>query len=159
MKKIIIAAIFCIVAVSANAQNYNWAIGVRGGGSDSGVTLKHILSDNNAFEVNLSYVYPFNNVIRCENLTALYEWNSPIFSDGFILYYGFGAHLGSATVDKEGKGRLGRLGAGIDGAIGIEYKLRNAPLAFSLDYRPNMNFLPGFYTFFQNVGMGIKLCF
>ena len=73
MKKIIIAAIFCIVAVSANAQNYNWAIGVRGGGSDSGVTLKHILSDNNAFEVNLSYVYPFNNVIRCENHLFLYR--------------------------------------------------------------------------------------
>lgn len=159
MKRFILAAIICLAAVSANAQNYNWAVGVRGGGSDAGVTLKHILSDNNAFEVDFSYGYPYDNVIRCESLTALYEWNSPIFSDGFILYYGFGAHIGSATVEKENETRVGRLGFGIDGALGLEYKLRNAPLAFSIDYRPNMSFLPGFHTFFQNVGMGVKLCF
>ena len=55
MKKILIIAALCLASVAAQAQDYNWAIGIRGGGNDSGVTLKHILSDYNALEFTYNF--------------------------------------------------------------------------------------------------------
>lgn len=157
MKKFLIAAVLCLAAIGAQAQDYNWALGLRGGGNCSGVTLKHILSDFNAIEVSFDYWYPKDNMVRGEGITALYEWNAPIFTNGFLLYYGFGAHAGSRTITKD-TGNVGRLGLGADGVVGIEYKLYNLPFAFSLDYRPFFNLFP-FTTFFANVGVGVKVCF
>ena len=112
--------------------------------------------------MTFDYWYPKDNMVRGEGLSALYEWNSPIFTNGFILYNGFGAHAGSRTIEKTKSDgvteRVGRLGIGADGVVGIEYKLYNAPVAFSLDYRPFFNLLP-FTTFFGNVGLGVKVCF
>ena len=167
MKKFFIAAVLCLAAIGAQAQDYNWAIGVRGGGNSSGVTIKHILSDYNAVEVTFDYWYPKQvsegkRMIRTEAIHALYEWNTPIFTNGFILYYGAGGHIGSMsmqkTSEKNGTENYGRLGLGLDGVVGIEYKLYDLPLAFSLDYRPYFNVF-GFIPFFSNVSLGVKLAF
>ena len=57
MKKFMIIAALCLFSVAASAQDYNWAIGIRAGFDDSGVTLKHILSDYNAFEMTFNVQY------------------------------------------------------------------------------------------------------
>ena len=158
MKKTILLLVLLLATVSARAQDYSWAFGVRGGGNDSGVTLKHILSDGNAMELTCTYQYPRDRMVRATVLSALYEWNQPVFNDGFFLYYGFGAHVGGATMAKDGN-YYGSLALGAVGVVGLEYKLYSAPIAFSLDYRPFLNLLPQPNLFFGNAGLGIKVCF
>lgn len=159
MKKILIIAALCFVSAAALAQDYNWAIGVRGGGDDSGVTVKHILSDYNAIELTGNFQYARGNMARGFALSALYEWNLPVIADGFLFYYGFGPHIGSATMTKEDHDNYGMIILGATGVVGLEYKLYSIPLAFSLDYRPFVNALPQPKIFFSNVGLGIKVCF
>ena len=101
MKRLLIIAALCLASIAAQAQDYNWAIGVRGGGNDSGVTLKHILSDYNALELTYNFQYPRDRMLRASVFSLLYEWNQPVISDGFLLYYGFGAHIGAATMSRK----------------------------------------------------------
>ena len=101
MKKYLILLLLSLACIGLRAQDYNWAIGVRGGVNDSGVTLKHILSDYNGLEFTYNYQYGRDNMIRASVLSLLYEWNVPIIDDGFLLYYGLGAHVGAATMKKE----------------------------------------------------------
>ena len=159
MKKYLMIVLLSLVCIGARAQDYNWAFGVRGGVNDSGVTLKHILSDYNGLELTFNYQYPRDRMIRATVLSALYEWNVPVISDGFLLYYGLGAHIGAATMSKEESDNYGSLTLGAVGVFGLEYKPYSLPLAFSLDYRPFVNALPQPRIFFGNVGLGIKICF
>ena len=159
MKKLFLIAALCLAGIAASAQDYNWALGVRGGGNDSGLTLKHILSDYNAIELTGNFQYANDNMARGFALSALYEWNAPIITDGFLFYYGLGPHIGSATMTKEGSDNYGMLILGATGVVGLEYKIYSAPIAFSLDYRPYVNLLPQPRIFFSNIGLGIKVCF
>ena len=159
MKKYLVIALLCLFSLGAKAQDYNWAIGVRGGGNDSGVTLKHILSDYNALEFTYNFQYPRDRMLRASVFSLLYEWNQPVINDGFLLYYGLGAHIGAATMTKEDSDNYGSMVLGVAGVVGLEYKLYSAPIAFSLDYRPFLNALPQPRFFFWNVGLGIKFCF
>ncbi|MBR1576637.1 MAG: hypothetical protein IJ654_09360 [Bacteroidales bacterium] len=159
MKKYLILILLSLACIGLRAQDYNWAIGVRGGVNDSGVTLKHILSDYNGLEFTYNYQYGRDNMIRASVLSLLYEWNVPIIDDGFLLYYGLGAHVGAATMKKENSENYGQINLGAVGVFGLEYKLYSLPLAFSLDYRPFVNVLPQPRIFFGNIGLGIKFCF
>ena len=159
MKKILILAILSLSCLGVRAQDYNWAIGVRCGGNDSGVTIKHILSDYNALELTYNFQYPRDRMLRASVLSLLYEWNQPVFDDGFLFYYGFGAHIGAATMSKEDSDNYGSMVLGAAGVVGLEYQLYSAPIAFSLDYRPFINVLPQVRGFIGNVGLGIKFVF
>ena len=159
MKRFLIIAALCLASVAASAQDYNWAIGIRGGGNDSGVTVKHILSDYNALEFTYNFQYPRDRMLRASVLSLLYEWNQPVIADGFLLYYGLGAHIGSATMRKEDSDNYGSMVLGAAGVVGLEYQLYSAPVAFSLDYRPFLNMLPQIRGFIGNVGLGIKVVF
>ena len=48
---------------------------------------------------------------------------------------------------------------GAEGVVGLEYKIPNVPVAFSLDYRPGINVLPAVAGNLINFGLGIKYCF
>ena len=159
MKRFLIIAALCLASVAASAQDYNWAIGIRGGGNDCGVTVKHILSDYNALEFTYNVQYPRDRMLRASVLSLLYEWNQPVIADGFLLYYGLGAHIGSATMRKEDSDNYGSMVLGAAGVVGLEYQLYSAPVAFSLDYRPFLNMLPQIRGFIGNVGLGIKVVF
>ena len=63
---------------------------------------------------------------------GLYEWTQPVINNDFNLYYGVGGHLGAAA---------NKFAIGIDAIVGLEYKIPNAPIAFSLDYKPSVNFM------------------
>ena len=80
MKKFLMMATLLVAALTVSAQEYNWAIGVRGGAL-SGLTAKHNLGEN-AVEAGLSLS---TNTI---NVDATYQWQQPIIADGFHLYYG-----------------------------------------------------------------------
>ena len=148
MKKFVIAlSLLSLMAVTKlSAQNYNWAIGVRGGITTSSVTVKYNFDPANSIEGMVDFVKGFN-------IIALYERNVPVIADGFNFYYGAGANLGSWH-DHDDK-----FTAGIDGIIGLEYKIASIPLAFSLDYKPFLNFVghTGFHA--ADFGLTIKVAF
>jgi len=159
MKKYLTVLLLCLACLGAKAQDYNWAIGIRGGLNDSGVNIKHILSDYNALELTYNFQYPRDRMLRASVLSLLYEWNVPVITDGFLFYYGLGAHIGAATMSKEDSNNYGSIALGLAGVVGLEYQLYSAPVAFSLDYRPFLNMLPQVRGFIGNVGLGVKLCF
>lgn len=140
-------AALMVATLTVSAQDYNWAIGVRGGAL-SGLTAKKNLGGN-AVEAGLSLG------AHTINVDATYQWQQPIIADGFHLYYGVGAYAGLYTSEN-----VGHLHLGAEGVVGLEYQIPGAPIALSLDYRPTFNILGGFgYSNFYNFGLGVKFCF
>ena len=158
MKKIIlIIALGLMGATALQAQDYNWAIGLRGGGMTTNLTVKHKVAEGRALEFAGSYWYAGRGAI----LTGLMEWSTPVITDGFDLYYGIGAHLGTGIYENEGTSTA-KFVIGVDAVVGLEYKVPRAPIAFSLDYRPFLHILSteaskmlGLY----DIGLGVKFCF
>ena len=89
-----------------------------------------------------------------QNGYALYERNIPVITSGFHFYYGGGVNLGGW--EKHGDTKFT---AGINGIVGLEYKIASIPLAFSVDYKPCLNFAghTGFHA--ADFGLGIKVAF
>lgn len=147
-------------------QSYKTAIGLRGGFT-SGLTVKHFISGRDALEGILS-AWPYDL-----SITGLYERHTSFGSTpGFSFYYGAGAHVRFFTFyDREYyfyKGRYyivtgstgGGAGIGIDGIAGIEYKIPAAPIAFSLDFKPFMEFgRGGYFLVVPDLGLGVKVTF
>ena len=143
MKKFLVMAALMVATLSVSAQDYNWAVGVRGG-LFNGLTVKKTLGSN-AVEAGVAL---YSSAIRID---ATYQWQEPVIADGFHLYYGAGAYTSLAN---------SYFGLGAEGVVGLEYRIPiNFPLAVSLDYRPAINVLGGFGFNFVNFGLGLKYCF
>ena len=72
-------------------------------------------------------------------LTGLYEFHRPndFNFHGLSWFYGGGGHLTLYSVGAVD----GPLAVGLDGIIGLEYALPDAPLSISLDWKPAFNIL------------------
>lgn len=147
MKKLllILAVISLFGATKASAQDYNWAVGIRGGVTVSGITVKHNFDPANSIEGMVDFT-------RGVNVYALYERNIPVISEGFNFYYGGGANIGSWA-----KHSYNKFTMGINAIVGLEYKIRSLPLAFSVDYKPCLNFIG--YTGFRAADFGLSAKF
>jgi len=145
MKKILmtIAVVFCLVSIG-KAQSYTTGVGLRGGLS-GGVTIKHFVSSNTAIEGIVSTRW------KGLNLTGLYEIHAQAFDvRGLNWYYGFGGHIGFwngkyaswANDDKSYSV------VGLDGILGLEYKIAEIPISLSADWKPMLNIFghSGFWT-------------
>ena len=89
MKKLILTLAFAGVFLSASSQDYHTGIGLRLGGLNSGLTVKHFVNSNSAIEGILGFGY------KHFLITGLYEKQTPIAdAPGLAWYYGGGAHLG-----------------------------------------------------------------
>jgi hypothetical protein len=163
MKKFTFVALllisFLLLSKRSEAQDYKTAVGLKFGGFENGPSIKYFMNSNTALEGILG--------IRSHGLviTGLYELHQQAFDVPKLkFYYGFGAHVGSV-----GSGVYKRYGndnyynnshilLGADGVIGLEYKLPDAPIAFSLDLNPRLEVATG--PFFDLApGLGIKYTF
>lgn len=145
MKKILTLFILSLfISPTLYAQDYQNAVGLRGG-LFSGLTFKHFNSENVALEGILSTRWSGFEV------TGLYEIHTPAFHvSGMNFYYGGGAHLGFYNGDNT-NGVWGDTGKsytliGIDGILGLDYKIPGAPIDLSLDWKPAFN-LSGYSNF------------
>ena len=148
MKKILLLVAMVFAINTGFAQDYNWAVGVRAAGYSSGLSVKHKMNASSAIEGILSI--PYDNGFL---ITGLYEKYVPVISNGFNFYYGGGAHIGSLT-HSDDNFRLG-----IDGVVGLEYKIPEVPIAFSLDYKPAFDIITDAEFHFTDFGLSVKYVF
>lgn len=141
--------------------NYKTAIGIRAGGT-SGVTVKQFVGETKAFE---GIVGIWN---RGLSLTGLYENYTSTTTPGLNWYFGGGAHVSFETGTSyyvhhryyDYYNNDGGVGFGVDGIVGLEYKISPIPFALSLDIKPffevNTN---GRVYIALDPGIGIKATF
>ena len=155
MKKLLLMFSVCCIAIcSVNAQSmgrtYKTALGVKVW-DGAGISFKTFVAPNNAVEV-IGYFY--NKGTR---LTGLYEIHGNIAdAPGLKWYIGPGAHIG--FYDYAGyKGD--KAVAGIDGVLGLDYKINKAPINISIDWQPSFEFADerGFASGWG--GLGIRYTF
>jgi hypothetical protein len=153
--------------LSIDSPNYRTAIGLRGG-ELGGLTFKHFTSSDGALEAILGLGYSHPRVFA---FTLLYEKHTPAFNvSGMRWYYGGGGHV---TVIGERSGyyrnpwgfrryyyESNAIGLGIDGIVGLEYKIPPIPFAISFDLKPYVEVVSGGGTFWSlDPALGIKLTF
>ncbi len=136
MKKTIsLLLLFGLSSLGLNAQSmvktYKTALGVKvwdGGG----ISFKTFIVPERALEV-IGYFNKYG--IR---ITGLYEIYGNIEGyPGLRWYGGPGAHLSFYNY----KGYFGdKAIAGIDGVLGLDYKINKAPLNLSIDWQPSFEF-------------------
>lgn len=132
-----------------SAQEYAWAVGVRVGGANGGLTVKRNLG---AQAVEIGVALAADNSGR---LQALYEWQMPVLANGLTFYYGVGGFVGAFDFSS-----TPQMGLGIEGVVGLEYKAPGIPIAISLDYRPGVSIVPDFSkSTYGDLGLGLKFCF
>ena len=155
MKQILSAFLIAILFTSQlNAQDYKTGIGFRGG-TQSGLTIKHFLSEFNAVEGIFA--------TRWGGLysTGLYERIGPYFDvPGFHWYYGLGAHVGfidgnNNRFEDEENHTL----AGVDFIFGLEYKFENAPVVIGLDWKPQLDLIGDMYYVLDDLAFSVRYTF
>lgn len=147
-------------SLSVNSTKYNTAVGVRGIGT-SGITIKHFTGSNKAWE-GIIGLWP-----NTFSATFLVERYVNAFGEpGLNWYYGLGGHVAtwSGTVYYDGvrgyRRNDGEVGLGVDGIFGLEYKIREVPIAISLDVKPFVEVTTtGNVYLAMDPGLGIKLTF
>ena len=143
---------------------YRTAIGLRAG-ETSGLTLKRFSGTGRAVE-GIIGMWPSGL-----SLSVLYEAYASAGTTGLSWYYGAGGHAAFETsrliytaYDYAGRyysyRTLGSMGLGVDGIIGLEYKVLPIPFALSFDLKPFLEINTSGRAYMAvDPGLGIKLTF
>jgi len=136
-------------------SDYKTALGIKFW--PGGITLKHFIQDNRAIE---GIGYFWDHGFR---LTGLYEIHGDISgAPGLKWYVGPGAHIGVYNegwwYDHDHYYKSGSLSLGIDGVLGLDYKINQAPIELSLDFQPSFEFIN--HPYFSGWGgLGVRYTF
>ncbi len=156
-KLLLFSLLITSVATHVSAQkssDYKSAIGLKF--YPGGITYKTFVKQNKAIE-GVGYIWNYG--VR---LTGLYEFYGDIdIIDGLKWYAGFGAHAGlwNDTWKKEYPTRDNGIAIGVDGVLGLDYKINNAPLNISIDWQPSFNLIGYNYAEGGWGGIGIRYTF
>jgi hypothetical protein len=164
MKKLLFSSsiLVCILLLSerSSAQSYQTAVGLKFGGYENGISVKYFSTPDIALEGELGF--RAHGVV----ITGLYEIHQEAFGVKELkFYYGAGAHLGAEgsgvyqTYDGSNETyNQSHILLGVDGVLGLEYKIPNSPIAVSLDLNPRVELATG--PFFDIApGLGLKYTF
>lgn len=159
MKKYLFIALVIILGTlsKVNAQvegnSYRTAVGVKI--YPGAISLKHFLNDNAAVEGLVSF-WRFGF-----RFTALYEYHGEINgAPGLQWYIGPGAHLGffNNRWSRLYLDETGTIDLGVDGVLGLDYKINGAPINLSIDWQPSFTIITN-PTFRSWGGLGIRFTF
>ncbi len=155
-------AAVAILSLDTQAQNlgYKTAIGWRFGGTQ-GLSIKAALKNQAAFE-GIIALWPYSM-----GVTGLYEVHKSTGTSHLNWYYGGGAHINWTTyrnyyyrAERKYFVREPRTTFGLDGIVGLEYKIPQTPIALSLDLKPTFNFHnDGTAYAYLDPGLGLKFGF
>ena len=140
------------------SEDYRFAVGLRAG-ETSGVTFKFKTKNSNYVELIAGFW------VDWFNMTALFEKTAPAFNvPGMRWYYGGGGHLSVLSDNLKHDGRYYNRGEdfalGLDGIVGLEYKIQPIPFAVSIDLKPLIEvYRSGDAYFGLDPGIGIKFTF
>jgi hypothetical protein len=158
MKRFLLATMVVFSAITAHAQgnmgsDYTTALGVKV--YPGAISVKHFVNKN-AVE-GLGYIS--SDGFR---LTGLYEVHNDISGvEGLKWYIGGGGHIGvwSEAWRNKYPSREDGLAIGVDGVLGVDYKIKGAPLNLSFDWQPSFNLIG--YNYFEGGwgGLGIRYTF
>jgi hypothetical protein len=159
MRKALI--VFLVVSVigmeNVSAQDlgssYQTAIGVKF--YPGAISIKHFTNDYTALEGLVNF---WDHGFR---LTGLYEIHGDIDgAPGLKWYVGPGAHIGfyNSGVYHDYYYSGGTVSFGLDGVLGLDYKISGAPIALSIDVQPSLELLNHAY-FDVWGGLGVKYAF
>lgn len=161
MKKLILILVILSVVLATNSvkaqsmgTTYKTALGVKF--YPGGITLKSFIQNNKSLEA-IGYFYADGF-----RLTGLYEINGDINgAPGLKWYVGPGVHVGawSDNWKRDNPGRDGGTIFGVDGVLGLDYKINKAPINLSLDWQPSFNIVG--YSYFESGfgGLAIRYTF
>ena len=113
-----------LAARPATAQNYNTAAGVRLGGGNYGITVQQRV----ASRVTIEGIAGLGQ--REYSGTVLGQYHFGILGPSLNYYFGAGGHLGH----NKDSGDFG----GLDGMVGVEYKVAFLPVVLSFDFKPTL---------------------
>ncbi len=142
------------IVIMSSAQDYKTGLGVRIG-TANGLTIKHFLNGRSAVEGMLTTRW------HGFDITGLYEIHNPAFDVvNLKWFYGFGGHLGFYDGQYVEWGEPGSTYnvIGIDGIIGLEYTLEDAPVSFGVDLKPTLNFI-GYSGLWADFGLSVRYNF
>lgn len=150
MQKIWFVLLFTITATIAHAQApYNRAIGLKFPGGFS-LTYKKFISDTRNLEAQ------FTSWHKGFRAAGLYEFNFYTFNKVPELswFIGPGAHVGFWKSEFKNTYNS-HVDLGIDGIIGLDYKIKNAPINVSIDWQPAVTLIgsAGFTPVFGGVAI------
>ena len=140
------ALVSFLFAGSAKAQDYKAAIGIRFSSKaalvNNSVSLKYFFTEKTAVEGLITFNDPFA-------LGLLVEQHKPLVTNNFKYFYGagfYGAFSGSRR-------------AGLQGIVGLDYKVPMIPLNFSIDWKPELTFTKEFSFEPQTLGLSARFTF
>jgi hypothetical protein len=141
---------FCTVHAQQNmGSSYRTALGVKV--YPGAVSVKHFINQH-AVEA-LGYVS--SDGFR---ITGLYEIHNNIAgAEGLKWYVGGGAHAGiwSDAWKNKYPNRESGVALGVDGVLGLDYKIKGAPLNLSFDWQPSFNLIG--YNYFEGGWGGLAI--
>jgi hypothetical protein len=132
-------------------SSYSKAIGVKL--YPSAISYKKFHKSNMAFE-GLGYFS-----LDGFRVTALNEKYMAIEgTEDLSWYVGYGAHLG-IWGERSNANKIAGIALGVDGILGLDYKIKNAPLNISVDWQPAFNFVGPSYFETGWGGIGVRYLF
>lgn len=160
-------ALLCILLICPYiySQNYTRDFGIRGG-TNSGLTYRQYVNDENAFEAILGYK---GQHLR---LTVLKQYFRPAFyeiTDNLNFTYGYGAHVALYYTNRYNIFNKTYVmpnwrfspAFGLDGYLGLEYHFREFPFIIGIDAIPFFEFSTSrfFYIFLDDAALFLKYKF
>ena len=146
---------FAFFSVKTSAQTYQTAVGLRLGYPTS-VTLKHFLTEENAVEV---YAGTRGwSTYRWFHIAGAYQFHKEIPDiDNLQYYFGAGASVFFWSYDFDRTSDFSTTSVGVQGYIGLDYKIKDIPLNLTLDWIPTIYlgsaFSSGFAGGFGTLGV------
>jgi hypothetical protein len=129
-------------AMVTGAPEYQAALGAKISGGVA-VSYKKFVANTKAIEAQSMF---FSQGIRIVGLYEFHFYNIPGV-DGLAWYAGPGIHAGFYLKSAD---------LGIDGVIGLDYKIKNIPINISLDWQPSYSILGGAGLLPQFGGLAIR---
>lgn len=154
MKRLLFFAVFFIVVTGISAQGFKQAVGIRAAWINPGIEYRYYTSEMHSLRALLSVR---NQGVQLHALSEFYQYDLFPFSYQLVFFYGAGVHFGFESWDEmyfEGSWRYSEtqhsLLAGLDGVVGVEYVLYEAPVKVGLEVKP-------FFDVFGRYGFDVRL--